>query len=324
MKYSKEVKTGLIVLFAVAGSLVTFNVVKNKKLFSNDNYFYVKYQDVSGLTSSNLVYINGLKVGQVEEIKPVLDSKSKLSFVVKILVDQKYQISKNAKAEVFESGFIADKMVRIIENSAQNIAKPGDTISGAVQMAMMEKFGNELKPMAGDTKKVLGNLDATLMNANKLLDGQTQNEVHALLQNLNQVAVSLKETSNTSNQLLKNNEKQLAQLLLETQNTIKSAKVAIDEYGKLAKNIKTDEINSAVSKLGISADQLNKILSQLEAGQGSLGKLMKDETLYSNLTKSTNSLNELLTDLKQNPKRYVHFSVFGNKEKENTNNNEKK
>jgi phospholipid/cholesterol/gamma-HCH transport system substrate-binding protein len=318
VKYSKEIKTGLIVLFAIVGLLVMFNVVKNKKFFSNDNYFYVTYQDVSGLTNSNLVFIKGLKVGKVEEIKPILNKDGKVSFVVKIMVDEKYQFSKNSLAEVFESGFIGDKMMRIQMANDQQMAKTGDTLKGSVQVAMMDKLSTQIKPMAGDAQKVLNNLDLTLTNANKVIDAEAQADIHHLLKNLNEVAVSLKKTSETTNQLVKNNEKQLAQLLQESQNTIKAAKIAIEDYGKLAKGIKTEEINNAVSKLSTSADNLNKVLGQINEGQGTMGKLIKDETLYQNLTKSTQSLNDLLTDLKQNPKRYVHFSVFGNKEKDNT------
>jgi phospholipid/cholesterol/gamma-HCH transport system substrate-binding protein len=130
---------------------------------------------------------------------------------------------------------------------------------------------------------------------------------------LNQTVASFKMTSESTNKLISSNQKGIEEVVSNANETMKSAKVAVDKYGNVAESIDTKKLNQTVEKLSEVSGKLNTVISGIENGQGSLGKLTKDEALYNNLSETSNNLNLLIKDLKENPKRYINISVFGKK-----------
>lgn len=316
MKLSKELKAGLIAIFAIIGFVILFQFMKGKNLFSTDNTFYVKYDNVEGLDVSNPVSINGLKVGQVDEIKPILAKDGRMHFVVKMTVNDKFHFSKSSNAEIFEPGFMAGTQMRINLAYGGVVAKDGDTLSGKYQLSMLSSLASEVGPVKDKVTGVLSKLDSTLASANKLVDDQNRAEIKALLSNLNKTVQSFENTSRQTNLLLANNDPKLQKVLDNANLATISAKNSIDKFGSVADNIDTKKLNNAIDKLSLTADKLNGVISGIQNGEGSLGKLTKDDDLYNNLTKTANSLNNLVDDMKANPKRYLNISVFGKNNKD--------
>lgn len=316
MKFSKELKAGLIAIFAIVGFVILFQFMKGKNLFSSDNLFYVKYDNVEGLDVSNAVSINGLKVGQVDEIKPILSKDGRMHFVVKMTIANKFHFSKTSTAEIFEPGIMSGKQLRINLAYGGDIAKDGDTINGKFQLSMLNSLSAQVGPVKDQVTGVLSKLDSTLASAHKLIDGQNRAEIKALLSNLNRTVQSFEGTSKQTNLLLANNDPKLQKVLDNANLATISAKNSIDKFGNVADNIDTKKLNNAIDKLSLTADKLNGVISGIQNGEGSLGKLTKDDDLYNNLTKTANSLNNLVDDMKANPKRYLNISVFGKNNKD--------
>lgn len=316
MKFSKELKAGLIAIFAIIGFVILFQFMKGKNLFSSDNLFYVKYDNVEGLDVSNAVSINGLKVGQVDEIKPILSKDGRMYFVVKMTIADKFHFSKASTAEIFEPGIMSGKQMRINLAYGGDIAKDGDTLSGKFQLSMLNSLASQVGPVKDQVTGVLSKLDSTLASANKLVDEQNRAEIKALLSNLNKTVQSFEGTSKQTNLLLANNDPKLQKVLDNANLATISAKNSIDKFGNVADNIDTKKLNNAIDKLSLTADKLNGVISGIQNGEGSLGKLTKDDDLYNNLTKTANSLNNLVEDMKANPKRYLNISVFGKNNKD--------
>lgn len=316
MKFSKELKAGLIAIFAIIGFVILFQFMKGKNLFSSDNLFYVKYDNVEGLDVSNAVSINGLKVGQVDEIKPILSKDGRMYFVVKMTIADKFHFSKASTAEIFEPGLMSGKQMRINLAYGGDIAKDGDTLSGKFQLSMLNSLASQVGPVKDQVTGVLSKLDSTLASANKLVDDQNRAEIKALLSNLNKTVQSFEGTSKQTNLLLANNDPKLQKVLDNANLATISAKNSIDKFGNVADNIDTKKLNNAIDKLSLTADKLNGVISGIQNGEGSLGKLTKDDDLYNNLTKTANSLNNLVEDMKANPKRYLNISVFGKNNKD--------
>lgn len=316
MKFSKELKAGFIAIFAIIGFVILFQFMKGKNLFSSDNLFYVKYDNVEGLDVSNAVSINGLKVGQVDEIKPILSKDGRMYFVVKMTIADKFHFSKASTAEIFEPGIMSGKQMRINLAYGGNIAKDGDTLSGKFQLSMLNSLASQVGPVKDQVTGVLSKLDSTLASANKLVDEQNRAEIKALLSNLNKTVQSFEGTSKQTNLLLANNDPKLQKVLDNANLATISAKNSIDKFGNVADNIDTKKLNNAIDKLSTTADKLNGVISGIQNGEGSLGKLTKDDDLYNNLTKTANSLNNLVEDMKANPKRYLNISVFGKNNKD--------
>lgn len=314
MKYSKEIKAGLIAVLAIVGFVFLFQFMKGKSFFVSDNIFYAKFDNVDGLQASNPISINGLKVGQVDKIIPVTGKDGKLHFVVKLLIDKIYGFSNNSTAEIFEPGIMSGKEMRVnLVYDNASFAKTGDTLKGTSQLSLMSNLSSQVGPVKDQLQSVLAKVDSTVAATNKILDEQNRREIKALLISLNQTVASFKQTSDNTNKLISNNQKGIENVVSNANETMKSAKIAVDKYGNVAENIDVKKLNVTVEKLSDVSNKLSSVIDGINNGQGSLGKLTKDEALYNNLNETSNNLNLLIKDLKENPKRYINISVFGKK-----------
>lgn len=311
MKFSKELKAGLIALLAIVGFIVLFQFMKGRSLFTTDNIFYAKYDNVEGLAQSAPVSINGLKVGQVDRIIPVTAKDGKISFVVKITVDDNFEFSKNTTVEIFEPGLMSGKEMKLNLMYGGESAKDGDTLKGAYKLGMLNSLSSQVGPVKDQLQTVLHRVDSLMMNANMVMNAQNREEIRALLQNLNKTVSALQTTAGSVNQLVGHNDPKLQKVLDDASVTMQSGKTTLDKYGNLAESIDTQKLNATIANLDATVGQLNKVMSGIDRGEGSLGKIMKDEQLYNNLNAASTNLNKLLEDFKANPKRYVNFSVFG-------------
>ena len=312
MKYSKEIKAGLIAILAIVGFVFLFQFMKGKSFFTTDNIYYAKFDNVEGLEQSNPVSINGLKVGQVDKIIPKTSKDGKLHFVVKLLIDKAYSFSKNSTAEIFEPGLMSGKEMRVnlIYDNAP-LAKDGDTLKGAFQISLMSNLSSQVGPVKDQLQSVLAKVDSAVASTNKILDEQNRREIKALLASLNQTVASFKATSDNTNKLISSNQKGIENVVSNANETMKSAKIAVDKYGNVAESIDTKQLNQTIAKLSEVSNKLNQVVSGIQNGEGSLGKLTKDEELYKNLNETSANLNSLVKDIKENPKRYINVSVFG-------------
>ena len=310
MNLSKEVKAGLIAIFAIISFVLFFQFLKGKNLFSTDNYYYVKYDNVDGLEPSNAVVINGLKVGLVDQIIPITEPNGRIYFIVKISVSDDYTFSKNSSVEIFEPSLMGGKKLKINLAYDKALAKDGDTLKGNFQLSAIAAMASEMGPKVSN---VLSRMDSTLISTNRILDEQNRQEIKQLLANLNATVSAFKTTADQTNKLLANSQPKINSLLDNASHTMNSTKTTVDKFGKIADGIDTQKLNKSIEELTKTSQQLNQIIAGINRGEGSLGKLMKDEELYNNLNKTSNSLNTLVTDLKENPKRYINISVFGKK-----------
>lgn len=316
MKFSKEIKAGLIAILAVVGFVVLFQFMKGRSLFTTDNIFYAKYDNVEGLTQSSPVSINGLKVGQVDKIIPQTSKDGKIHFIVKITVDDNFEFSRNSNLEIFEPSLMGGKEMRVNLFYGGATAKDGDTLKGAFKLGMMNSLSSQVGPVKDQLQTVLHRVDSLMVNANQVMNEQNREEIKILLHNLNKTVGALETTAGSVNKLVGNNDPKLQKVLDEASLTMKSGKVTLDKYGNLAESIDTQKLNATIANLDNTVGQLNKVVSGIDRGEGSLGKIMKDDQLYNNLNAASTNLNSLMLDLKANPKKYVNFSVFGKNSKD--------
>jgi phospholipid/cholesterol/gamma-HCH transport system substrate-binding protein len=316
VKFSKELKAGVIALLAIVGFVVLFQFMKGKSLFTTDNIFYAKYDNVEGLAQSSAVSINGLKVGQVDKIIPLTSKDGKINFVVKITVDNKFEFSKNSSLEIFEPGLMSGKEMRVNLAYGGATAKDGDTLKGAFKLGTLGSLSSQVGPVKDQLQVVLHRVDSLMANANLLVDAQNRAEIKALLSNLNKTVGALQTTAGSVNSLVGHNDPKLQKVLDDASLTMQSGKVTLDKYGNLAQSIDTKQLNATIANLDATVGKLNQVIGGIDKGEGSLGKLMKDDQLYNNLNSASSNLNTLIEDMKANPKRYINFSVFGKNNKD--------
>ncbi|WP_142785950.1 MlaD family protein [Changchengzhania lutea] len=308
MKLSREVKAGILVILGIALFIFGFNYLKGKNLLDSSRTYYSIYDNVEGLSTSTPVTINGLTVGKVMSISFNEDASGKL--LVKMLVDNDFQFSKNSKAQLYETGLIGGKAIAILPafDNAEN-AIGGDFLEGSTKAGLTDLVNQRLTPLQEKIETMMVSADILLNNINDIFDEQTKANLKSSVSGLNSTIASFQETSISLNQLLKTNEVKLNSVLTNANNVT-------SDLAEVTKTIADADLGKTIKNLESTLQNFNNIISNLENGQGSMGKLLADEQLYNNLEGASKQLEQLLEDMKLNPKRYVHFSLFGKKPKQ--------
>ena len=263
MKLTKEIKAGLIAIFAIGGFVTMFQFMKGKRIFSTDNIFYAVFENVEGLEASNYVYINGLKVGQVDKITPNIAENGKVNFLVQIHIDNKYKFSKNSALEIYESGLISGTALRIKLDYGDPIAKDGDTLKASQEISMVKNLANQVEPLKKQMQSLLKNMDSVAVNTNKILNEKNRAEIAQLLVNLNNTVESFHQTSKQLNIVMAESNPKIQKTLDNANAMTISAKNALDKYGKVAENIDTQKLNETIKNLNKKTESINKILSNV-------------------------------------------------------------
>ncbi len=306
MKLSREVKTAILVLSGILLFIFGYSFLKNSDLLNTSKVFYVKYDNVAGLASSAPVTINGLAVGKVVNID-FADNTGKL--VVKFSVEKDFQFSKSSMVQIYSSGFIGGNNLGIIPNMESNVmAVSGDTLKGEIQAGMIDGIIEKFDPLEKSLMQTLSELDTVLKGVNEVLDEDTKASLRSSIASLNQTMTSFKGASRNLNSLLGENKEKMS-------NTLSNFDTTAQNFAKLSDSLAQINIGALATSLETTISKLNGIAEGIDNGDGSLGKLLKDEELYDNLTGASSQLEQLLEDMKLNPKRYVHFSLFGKRAK---------
>lgn len=307
MKITKEIKTGILALFAILLLIYGYGFLKGSDLFSNERTFYVSYDNVAGLTVSAPVTINGYVVGQVKKIEFENDLGGLL---VTFSVTEDFNFSKNSIVRIYSTSVIGGNALAIIPEIDKNrIAIDGDVLKGEIEKGMLESLTSGLKPLENKIYTTLSGLDSLLISFNSVLNEDTKNNLKDAISSLTKTVYSFQESSSDLNSLLKENKPKLI-------STLSNLEIITDNLVVFSDSIAQIDINTISNNLETTLDSFNSIMEKFNNGEGSIGKFINDENLYKNLEAASKELEELLRDLKENPKRYVHISVFGKKEKE--------
>ena len=307
MRLSKEVKTGILAIGAILLLIFGYSFLKGTNLLDKNREFYVKYDNVEGLAQAAPVTINGLTVGKVQNIS---FANSKGGLVVKFTVEKDFDFSKNSVVRIYSSGLLGGKNLGIYpEYDINNIAKSGDTLSGDVEDGMLTAVTKALGPLEKKVNNTLATVDTLLLSVNAIVDEETRKNLKEAIENLNKTLNSFSGVSENLNYILSNNTGKLDNIFTNLDKTASNLSQLTDSLAQL-------ETGKLVTDLQNVVDKMDKIVAGVDNGEGSIGKLLKDDQLYENLEGASRQLEQLLQDVKLNPKRYVHISVFGKKQKE--------
>ena len=307
MKTSKEIKTAILVLSGIFLFIFIFNYLKGENLFNSSKKIAAIYSNVEGLSISSLVTINGHKVGKVQDINFTGDGSGKLK--VSMLIDSDFNFSKNSIAELYESGLIGGKAIAIIpvyDDSESSVS--GDVLRSRTKPGLTELVNQRLTPLQEKIESVMVSADALLVNVNSVFDKKTKSEIKGSISKLEQTISSFEKTSNSLQNLIESNKNSI-------NNSLQNFSNISDNLSDISETFSEAEFKQTVNGLKSSIESFNNLITNVNRGEGSMGKLFKDEKLYNNLESSLGQLESLLEDLKLNPKRYVHFSLFGKKNK---------
>lgn len=308
MKFTKEIKVGILTVAAVALFIFGYSFLNGRNLLKADRSFFAVYNNVEGLTKSAPVTINGLIVGNIDDIS-FLDSRGRL--LVRFHVEEKFNFSKESTATVYSTGLIGGKALAIIPNfeSDSRLAKPGDTLLSNIDDGIEGQIMAEFLPLKDKIENLVVSADSVLTAVNKTLNPQTRKDIAQSIEELNKTLVSVQALSSNANRFLASNDKDLSATIKNLNKTSKNFAAISDTLSKV-------QIAGVVKELEMTIGKFNGVMNDITDGKGSLGKLMTDDRLYTNLERATRQAEMLMQDLKLNPTRYINISLFGKKNKE--------
>lgn len=305
MKITPEIKTAIMMIAVIGLFIFGFSYLKSNDVFSKDRTFYAVYNDVEGMAVGTPVTINGFQVGSVQNIS-FLNSTGKL--VIKFRVENKFQFSASSTAKIYEAGLIGGKAIAIVPSSKNiPLAKSGDTLQAAISPGLTELVNNKLSPLQDKIEAMIVNADTALQNINSILDEPTRNNLKSSVEGFSNSMQELDKLGKSLNAIVSGKDGQLT-------NTMSELNTASKNLATITSDITDADIGATLKDLQTVTSSLSNILNNIEQGKGSAGKLLNDDALYNNLSEASKALNLLLEDMREHPKRYVHFSIFGKKQ----------
>ena len=308
MKISQEVKVGLLAVVTLLMLFFGFNFLKGSDFFSSNHKYTIIYDNIDGLTASNPVQINGLTVGQIRNIRILQDQGNKL--LVTIEVKSGIRVTKGSRAVLADDGLLGGKLIRLsinpgtpqLENGGMLVSAKESGLSALIKEKTLPVLNN-VDSLTYQLNRVVGQFDQTGVVLNRTLEAANAG-VRTLDLAISENRAGLRATLDNVNRL--------SNSLVETEKQLKPILAKADTFTDSLQGLQLKQTLGSVNK---TVDNLQKILGAINEGQGSLGKLTTNDSLYRNVNATTASLEKLLTDLRENPKRYVHFSLFGKKDK---------
>tara|TARA_R110000744_G_scaffold155224_3_gene270432 strand:+ start:2530 stop:3504 length:975 start_codon:yes stop_codon:yes gene_type:complete len=306
LKLSRELKTGIIVIGGILLFIMGFSYLKSTPIFDNSKTFYAIYPNVGGLQSGTTVSINGFSVGKVNDIK-FLDEKGNL--LVTFTVGNDFKFSKGSTVELYDTGIIGGKGLQIKPVFDQVEAQSGDTLRTETRPGITDLAQQKLNPLVRKVESAISGADSVLVNVNSVLDEKTKKELKEVIGGLNVLISNLNNTALSLNTVLGNNKEKL-------DSSFENFEKLTANFAKLSDSLNSAGLGRTLASLESTMASLDKVTEKIENGDGTLGLLMNDKEMYTNLNNASRELDLLLQDFRLNPKRYVNVSVFGKKQKE--------
>ena len=302
-------------MIAIAFFIWGFNFLKGRDIFNKETVFYAKYHEISGLTVSNPVLINGLKTGLVNRI--YFDPDLSGDIIVEFLISNDFPIPKNTVARIFSSDLMGSKAVEFKLGDSPDFAQSGDTLMTAMEASLMQEVNAQVQPIKMKAENLLSSIDSLVVAIQAVLNDNARENLKTSFSGLKNTIQNLENTTGNIDTLINSESRRISRILqnidslsLTLKNNRESFAAIINNFEKISDSLVVADIPQTLKKANSSLNHLDSILLAIDRGEGTIGMLMHNDTLYIEMTKSAEELNKLLEDIRLNPKRYVKFSLF--------------
>lgn len=297
--FTKEIKIALVTIVGVVLLFFGMNFLKGLNIFSTSNEYFIEFKNISGLSASSPIYADGYRVGTVEDI--IYDFNGEQPTRVKIDIDKQMRIPLGSTAEI-ETDMLGNVKVNLLlANNPRERVEPGDIIQGVVSAGAMGKVAEMLPAV----EKMLPKLDSIMASLNLILADPA---IRQSLHNIEGITSDLTTSTKELNTLM-------ASLNQNVPTLMNKANGVLDNTQQLTANLASVDVAATMKQVDETIANVKALTAQLNNNEGTLGLLLNDPTLYNNMTATMASADSLLTNLREHPKRYVHFSLFGKKDK---------
>lgn len=302
MKLTREIKTAILVISGILLLVFLFNYLKGDNILVSKDSYFTEF-DYNALNSASPVTIKGNVIGKIEDISYNYETgKTRVAFTV----NQSLKIPKDSRIRMYEVGLMGGNGISIIEGESKELAKPGDFLTSEVEYGLVTNLSKNFSGLSSNIDTTIRSADSLLISLNTLVLDDSDKGLKNAIAELNTTISSFKTLSTSFNSLISKNDEKLTSVITNFDSI--SGNLAV-----ISSDLKEVKFSETVAELDKTLASMNTIMANIENGQGSVGKLLKDEKLYANLEGASKQLEQLLQDMKLNPKRYVHFSLFGKK-----------
>jgi phospholipid/cholesterol/gamma-HCH transport system substrate-binding protein len=302
---SKELKTGIIAVIIIVISIWGFNFLKGQNILDGGSrVFKVEYVEIGGLTNSSAVTINGLKVGKVDNIEFDTSKEKRGQLIVTFIVDNNFEFSKKSIVKIYSPSPLSGSNLAVIPSYDGEIAVSGDFLEGKIEESLFNSIGERLNPLQEKIERVIVRADTLFSGVNEILNDNTINGINTSVSNLSGAIADIRKTIQSVNLMVVESQENLKLTLENTKNIT-------ENFSKVSDSLTTVDLKKIINKAEEAVSNFNEMSKKINAGEGTVGKLINDKRMYDNLEAATRELEELLRDIKLNPKRYIHFSIFG-------------
>jgi phospholipid/cholesterol/gamma-HCH transport system substrate-binding protein len=315
MKLSKTSRIGLWIVFTLIILVWGFNFLKGRNIFKNESVFYARYSDVSGLTRSTIVTLNGFKIGYVRQIYFAEDLSGDL--IVQISIQNKFPLPVGSSAEIASTDLLGSRVMKINLGHSNKFYQPKDTLLSKVEFDLKQQVGEQLGPIKAKAERLLVSLDSIVSSTSRILNPETQKDIINSIDQFGATMANLNKMSKDLSEVIGDQKRNLKSTISNLSATSENLKQNSEHFNHIMKNISgfsdslaAIELNKTFNNLNSSIKNLDLILGKIQSTDGTLGMLVNDPSMYQNLNTTVENLRALLIDFRQNPKRYVHFSAF--------------
>ncbi|SEO82300.1 MlaD family protein [Mucilaginibacter sp. AW1-7] len=312
MKISNETKIGALTVIAITILVLGYSFLRGNDVFSGSNKFYAVYNSVEGLGVSKPVLVNGFQIGRISKMELQPDGRT----IVEFKIEEKYDVPNNTLAKLESTDLLGSKAIVFELGNSKILAENKDTLKADIQGSLAES----LQPIQKKAEMLITKLDSSLAAINKILNPNFQKNVDRSFMSIANSLQTLEGVTKKIDNLVGTQTKHIDVILSNAEVVSSNLKTSTVHINGMATNFEKISNDIAASNIKNTLDNANKAMADLQATianinstKGTLGLLMNDDKVYKNMDAATNSLNNLLLDLKAHPKRYVSFSVFGGK-----------
>ena len=315
MKISKYMKLGFLMAFSITALVWGLSYLKGHDFFKPINYYYTRYQRVDGLQESSQVTVNGFRVGFVKDIRFADDRSGDL--IVTYMIDNQFKIPKNSIANIVSSDIMGTRSVKLTFSDTGEYFQAGDTIPGEIESDLKEQVSHQVLPLKNKAEELLSTIDSAITILTVIFNEDARKNLSESFENINQTINNIEKSSADLRDLISNEKTSLSNLIRNMENISGTLKNNSDRFSNVIGNLSSFSdtlaslpVTPVVNDLTDAVGSMKSLLSKMNSDENTAGLLFRDDELYYNITGLTSGFQHLLTDIRNNPKRYLHFSAI--------------
>ncbi|MFT6844443.1 MAG: phospholipid/cholesterol/gamma-HCH transport system substrate-binding protein [Flavobacteriales bacterium] len=317
MKISKEFSIGLIVLLTIAVAIYGINYLKGADIFDTQSNYYAVYNNIDGLEKGNPVTLNGFQIGMVKNIQIPASNQQQLLVTI-VVSESNLKIPKDSKAVIISSDFLGSKAVDLMLGDSLAFVIPGDTLNGQLEAGLKESVNKELAPLKRKAENLISSVDNAIQVVQSVFNKDAQKDLSEGVVSIKNAFKSLERASAGVDSLVAKQSQSVSKTIKQIEKFTKmletnSSKidVAIGNIKTISDSLAASNLTQAINSAEKAMTDVSQIMIKVNEGSGTVGRMINDDSLYVNMLEATKNLEYLLEDMRVHPNRYVHFSVFG-------------